>query len=116
MPNRQSTSMQRPTDRLAKSHGRRVDSAQELAVAALQFFAADPDRIGAFLAESGMDPRELRAQVNDPMFLAGILDHLLGNEPLLLAFCAENGTDPEHVLPARDSMASAGGMAPVRES
>jgi hypothetical protein len=49
------------------------------------------------------------------VFLAGILDHLLSDEPLLLAFCAESGTDPEHVPPARDSMAAAGGMAPIRE-
>jgi hypothetical protein len=49
------------------------------------------------------------------VFLAGILDHLLSDEPLLLAFCAESGTDPEQVPPARDSMAAAGGMAPIRE-
>lgn len=86
-----------------------------MAIAALQFIAAEPARIGAFFARSGLDPRELRGQMNDPVFLAGILDHLLGDEPLLLAFCTESGIDPEHVLPARDSMAAAGGMAPIRE-
>lgn len=107
--------MQHPSRPAAGSPGQQEGSALSIAIAALQFLAGEPERIAAFLAESGLDPHELRGHAQDPFFLSGILDHLLANETLLLAFCAESGIDPERVLPARDSMAAAGGMAPIHE-
>jgi hypothetical protein len=34
------------------------------------------------------------------MFLAGILDHMAGDEPLLLSFTAETGIAPKDVIAA----------------
>ena len=61
-------------------------TARDLAAKALIFIAQDPDRIGRFLALSGTGPADIREQAEDPMFLGGILDHLLMDEALLVDF------------------------------
>ena len=61
-------------------------TARDLAAKALIFIAEDPDRIGRFLALSGTGPADIREQAEDPMFLGGILDHLLMDEALLVEF------------------------------
>jgi hypothetical protein len=77
---------------------------EELAVAALGFLAAEPDRLDRFLALSGLGPQNLRAAAADPGFFAAVLDYLLGDEPVLLAFAAERGLAPERVAAARAAM------------
>jgi hypothetical protein len=77
-------------------------AAQELAIAALAFIAAEPDRLGRFLAMTGIGPESIRDAAREPRFLAGVLDHVAGDEPLLLAFATENEIDPDHVMLARD--------------
>ena len=62
------------------------EAAQALALRALAFLAEDPERLGRFLALSGMGPAELRTRASDPALLGGVLDHLLSDERLLLAF------------------------------
>lgn len=74
------------------------DEAAALALRALAWLAADADRLGRFLALTGLGPAELRAGANDPAVLGAVLDHLLGHEADLLAFCAEAGVEAE--LPA----------------
>jgi hypothetical protein len=80
----------------------RQAAAQELAIAALSFIAAEPDRLGRFLAMTGIGPESIRDAAREPRFLAGVLDHVAGDERLLLAFAADNEVDPEHVMVARD--------------
>jgi hypothetical protein len=77
------------------------ESAQVLALRALQFLAGDPARLGRFLALTGVGPAALRAEAAKPAFLAGVLDHLLGDETLLHLFAAESGTDPRDAAAAR---------------
>jgi len=77
---------------------------EELAVAALGFLASEPDRLDRFLALSGLGPDNLRAAAADPGFLAAVLDYLLGDEPVLLAFAAEHGVPPERVAAVRAAM------------
>ncbi len=84
---------------------RRRTTAQEVAIAALAFIAAEPDRLGRFLAESGIGPQSVREAAREPQFLAGVLDHVGGDERLLLAFAAENKMDPDEVMRARDAIA-----------
>ena len=62
------------------------ENAHDLAARALIFIAQEPDRIGRFLAQSGVGPSEIRTRTRDPAFLGGVLDHLLSDEPLLLDF------------------------------
>jgi hypothetical protein len=77
-------------------------AAEQLAIAALGFIAADPERLGRFLAMTGIGPESIRDAAREPRFLAGVLEHVAGDEALLLAFAAENEVDPEHAMLARD--------------
>ena len=67
----------------------------------LVFVASDPDQLGRFMALSGLSPQDLRANLQDPVFQAGVLDFALSDESLLLAFAANEGIDPHAVLRAR---------------
>lgn len=79
-------------------------SAKALAIQAFGFIAADADRLGRFLAASGLGPAEIREAASEPMFLAGVLDHVAGDEPLLLSFAAETGTAPKDIIFARAAL------------
>lgn len=82
-------------------------SAETLALQALAWIAAEPDRLSGLMATTGLWPDEVRARASDPAFLGGVLDFMLGDEAQLLAFCAENEIAPE--LPARLRAALPGG-------
>ena len=86
-----------------KTSPSRVDG-QELAVAALSFLAQEPDRLSRFLDLCGLGPHNLRAAAADPGFLAAVLDYLLADEPLLIAFAAEQSVAPASVAAARRAM------------
>ena len=73
------------------------DGAETLAVEALAFLAQEPDQLGRFLAASGMGPEMIRKAAADPGFLAGVLDFVAADEPLLLAFAQHAGIDPRTV-------------------
>ncbi|MCZ7657248.1 MAG: DUF3572 domain-containing protein [Xanthobacteraceae bacterium] len=77
------------------------ESAESLAVEALAFLAAEPDRLGPFLAATGIAPETIRASAAEPGFLAGVLDHILADERLLLAFVDAAAIAPEAVGRAR---------------
>ena len=64
------------------------DRAETIAIKALTFIAGDQDLMGAFLAQSGLSPDELRESLNEPGFLIGVLDFLLMEDERVLAFCA----------------------------
>jgi hypothetical protein len=85
----------------------RADRAEVIGLQALGFLAADERRLGALLAQAGWTLEDLRAGAGEPMVLAGVLDFLLGNEPILMEFCAEMGCAPEE--PARARYALPGG-------
>jgi Protein of unknown function (DUF3572) len=81
---------------------RRIDreAAEAIAAQALGFLAAEPQRFGRFLALTGVDLDELRANAGAPELLAAVLAHLAGDESLLLAFAAEAHVTPESIAPA----------------
>jgi hypothetical protein len=83
------------------------DRAEALAIAALSFLAEDPEKLGVFLALSGIGPESLRAAAGEPHFLAGVLDHVASNEKLLLDFAEHQGIDPFDVTRARHSLGGA---------
>jgi hypothetical protein len=83
----------------------RKAAASELAVAALSFIAADEERLGIFLALSGIGPESLRAAAQSPGFLCGVLDHVANDEGLLIAFAEHSDVDPADVVRARDVLA-----------
>ncbi len=73
------------------------EAAEGLAIQALTFIAGDGERLGRFLATTGIGPAQIRAAAQEPGFLVGVLDYLAGDEGLLAAFAAETGNDPAHV-------------------
>ncbi len=89
---------------------KRQESAQTLALQVLGWLAEDEDRLGAFMASGGLDQGSLRQQAADPLLHAAVLDFLLSDETMLLAFCAENGVKPEIPMQARALLP--GGDAP----
>nr|WP_321444263.1 DUF3572 domain-containing protein [uncultured Cohaesibacter sp.] len=77
------------------------ETAEAIAIKALGFLSADPDLMGRFLALSGLDPADLREIASEASFLAAILDFLLTDDSLLLAFASNNGLTPEEVVTAK---------------
>ena len=86
------------------------EQAVDVARLALTFIAEDQDRIARFLALSGVGPTEIRARMQDPAFLAGVLDFLLGHEPDVLAFAEWAELNPELPKAARYALPGAEGM------
>ncbi len=87
--------------------------AEKLAIEALSYIASDSERLGRFLAATGIGPADIRAAAREPLFLAGVLDHLANNETELIAFATESDHRPEEVLGARERLA---GRAPERDT
>jgi hypothetical protein len=81
--------------------------AETVAIQALGFLADDPDRIGRFLALTGLAPESLRAAAQEPNFLLGVLDHLASDQALLHEFATRMEIGPEVVTLARDLLAGA---------
>jgi hypothetical protein len=75
--------------------------AEDMAVAALTFIAQDDERLGRFLALSGLESGNLREAASEPGFLVGVLDYLSSDEPLLLAFAANFQIDPTAIATAQ---------------
>lgn len=78
---------------------------ESIAIAALSYIGADPDRLGRFLAATGIGPADLRHAAREPLFLAGVIGHIASDETLLLAFAAEVGLEPSHIDRARRALA-----------
>jgi len=76
------------------------DEAETIALRGLGFLASDADRLNRFLTLSGLTPPELRERAREPDLLAGVLEHLLADETLLLMFVAEGHLPPEDVTHA----------------
>jgi hypothetical protein len=77
------------------------EAAEMLAIQALAFIAEEPERLAAFLSVTGVSVEGIRDAAREPSFLAGVLEHMLGDENLLLAFAASAGIDPASVARAR---------------
>jgi hypothetical protein len=87
-------------DSLKSKQSTSIDSARSLAVSALNFIGADSDRLDRFLSLTGLGPHNLRTAAADPAFLSSVLDYLVADEELLVAFAAEAGLKPEAVARA----------------
>ena len=75
--------------------------AEHVAIQALSYIAAEPDRLGGFLAATGIGPDRIRAAAREPGFLGGVLNYLAGDEALLLAFAEAENLAPDLVAKAR---------------
>jgi len=85
------------------------EEAEAIAVQALLFLTADAGRLGRFLAETGLAPAELRRAAGETSTLVAVLDHLLGDESLLMVFAAGAGVDASAIGSARMALGGDGG-------
>jgi len=88
------------------------DTAEMLAIQALAFIAGEPDRLARLLDMSGIAADEIRAAAREVAFLAGVLEHMLGDESLLVAFAESAGIDPGEIARARVALDSPEGRKP----
>jgi len=68
--------------------------AEIVAVQALSFIAGDPERLGLFLAESGIGPETLRTAAADPRFLSSVLDFVMRDDATVKAFARRSLIPP----------------------
>jgi hypothetical protein len=78
--------------------------AETVAIQALSFLAAEPTRLGRFLAETGLGPETLRGAADSPEFLVNVLDFILGDEKLVEEFAEANELKPSTVGAAREAL------------
>jgi hypothetical protein len=92
---------------LKKQRSMPPEVAEALAIQALNFIGQDAAELGRFLALTGIGPAELRQAAHEPGFLTGVLDHILGHEPTLIAFAKDAGVEPFDVALARQVLGGA---------
>jgi len=78
--------------------------AEIVAIQALSFVAGDPERLGLFLAESGIGPETLRSAAADPRFLASVLDFVMRDDSTVKAFAAVSQLHPTNIAAAHQAL------------
>ena len=78
--------------------------AEIVAVQALSFIAGDPERLGLFLAESGIGPETLRHSAADPRFLASVLDFVMRDDATVKAFASVSQLHPTNIAAAHQAL------------
>jgi hypothetical protein len=91
-----------------------LEGAETTGLSALAFLADDPERLGRFLALTGMGPDDLRAAADSQDVLAAVLEHLLADESMLLMFAHNAGWAPERIAAAHHLITNPPAKSPVR--
>jgi Protein of unknown function (DUF3572) len=89
---------------LRKSTHNPREVAEIVAIQALSFVAGDPERLGAFLAESGIGPDTLRTAAADPRFLASVLDFVMRDDAAVKAFASASQLHPTNIAAAHQAL------------
>ena len=86
------------------------EQAQAIALQALAFIASEESALIGLMNLSGLSPAALKDQAADPQFLAGVMDFVLTDESLLLAFCKAMDLPPETPLRVRRALPGGQGL------
>jgi hypothetical protein len=78
--------------------------AEIVAIQALSFIAGEPERLGLFLAESGLGPETLRNAAADPRFLASVLDFVMRDDATVKAFASVSQLHPTNIAAAHQAL------------
>jgi len=81
--------------------------AEIVALQALSFVAGEPERLGLFLAETGVGPEMLRKAASDPNFLLSVLDFVMRDDATVKAFASAAELHPTNVAAARQVLGDA---------
>lgn len=85
------------------------DQAETIALRALAFLAQEEDLLTQFFATTGLTPQDLKEHFREPELLAGVLDAILADDSVLLAFCNATSLSPETLLLARRTLPGGSG-------
>ena len=80
------------------------EAAEIVAIQALSFVAGDPERLGLFLAESGIGPETLRTAAADPRFLSSVLDFVMRDDATVKAFAGASQLHPTNIAAAHQAL------------
>ena len=78
--------------------------AEIVAIQALSFIAGEPERLGLFLAETGIGPETLRHAAADPRFLASVLDFVMRDDATVKAFANVSQLHPTNIAAAHQAL------------
>ena len=78
--------------------------AEIVAIQALSFIAGEPERLGLFLAESGIGPETLRHAAADPRFLASVRDFVMRDDATVKAFASVSQLHPTNIAAAHQAL------------
>jgi hypothetical protein len=79
----------------------RQETAEILALQALEWVVGHEDLVNTFLGQSGFSPLDLARIGADPVLMAAVLDFILEDEARLLDFCSDKGLAPTAPMAAR---------------
>jgi hypothetical protein len=71
------------------------EDAEALALRALAWTLAEPERATRLLSVTGLDPTDLRSRAGEPTVLAAVLGFLEAHEPDMIACATALGVKPE---------------------
>jgi hypothetical protein len=80
------------------------ENAETLALRALTWMASDEDILARFLGASGAAPGDLAPGATDPRFLGAVLDFVLTDDSLVIAFCDAAGYPYQAPMAARAAL------------
>jgi len=86
------------------------EQAEILALKALAWLASHDDHLQSFCDLSGLSGADLIEQAGNPETLAGVMDFILSDEPVLLDFCEDRNISPD--IPAQARIHLPGGALP----
>ena len=78
--------------------------AEIVAIRALSFIADDAERLGQFLAETGIGPETLRNAAADPRFLVSVLDFVMRDDATVKAFANASQLHPTNIAAAHQAL------------
>ncbi|KMO42434.1 hypothetical protein VQ03_11025 [Methylobacterium tarhaniae] len=77
-----------------------ASAAEALGARVFAYVTGEPGRLLRFMESSGLSPDALRQAANSPDLVAGLLDHVVADEELLLACAAALEVPPERITQA----------------
>ncbi|WP_230532154.1 DUF3572 domain-containing protein [Microvirga roseola] len=80
------------------------DEAENVALGAFSYITSNEEALTRFLSISGLQPDTIRSAAAAPGFLAGILDYVAADEPLLLVLAEAMNTTPERIMEAHRTL------------
>jgi len=79
-------------------------SAEDIVASVLMFLASEPERLARFFILTGLRVDTIRAASRTPGFAASVLDYVLADEKLLLAFASGAEVKSEELAHVRRNL------------